>query len=622
MMRRLTRLSVFGVFGGLAAVTTNAVLAERTASKQRAAHLAATTTSSTAATRESTIASLQQCSSAADECDVLVIGGGATGCAAALDAASRGLKTVLLERNDFASATSARSTKLIHGGVRYLELAFKSLDWHQLALVAHALRERKQFVDAAPHLCAPLPTVVPCYSYFDLAYIYAGLVLYDLIAGRQTLQRCRRLSVAELRRTMPSLAADNLRGGVVYYDGQTNDARMNLELALTAAAAGAAVANHVEVRALLKDDAGRVVGVRAVDTLDPDARLFDVRARVVINATGPAGDELRRLEHPDAVRLLRPSAGTHIVLPSYYSSPAAGLLVPKTPDGRVLFMLPWEGATLVGTTERPLTTAEAASVDGVGATASEVDFVLAALQPYLSFPARRDDVLAAWAGVRPLCIDPHSIGTGAAAADTAKLSRDHVVHVGPGGMVSVMGGKWTTWRLMGEDAVDCAVQVGGLASKAQPCATHNALVVGARHWHAGLDVDLLRHFGDVIDLATARHLAHTYGGHAVHVARLVAAQPALSARLADALPFVAAEVLYGARHEHARTVEDVISRRMPMALLDARAAERAVERVTQLLGDELGWSAQQRAHEAERAHRYLQRCCLLPPAEPKREAHA
>jgi glycerol-3-phosphate dehydrogenase len=410
MLRRLARLSTFVVFGGGAALTTNAVLADRTASKSRAAHLAATTPTAAPATREQTIAQLREHAST-DEFDVLVIGGGASGCAAALDSASRGLRTALLERNDFASATSSRSTKLIHGGVRYLELAFKSLDWHQLSLVSHALRERKQFVDAAPHLCAPLPTVVPCYSYFDLAYIYAGLVLYDLIAGRQTLQRCRRLSVPELQRTMPSLATDNLRGGVVYYDGQTNDARMNLELALTAAAGGAAIANHVEVRDLLKDDAGRVVGVRAVDTLDPSAPPFDVRARVVINATGPAGDELRRLEDPGAVRLLRPSAGTHIVLPNYYSSPSTGLLVPKTPDGRVLFMLPWEGATLVGTTERPLTTAEAASVDGVGATANEVDFVLATLQPYLAFPARRDDVLAAWAGVRPLCIDPHSIGT-------------------------------------------------------------------------------------------------------------------------------------------------------------------------------------------------------------------
>jgi glycerol-3-phosphate dehydrogenase len=608
MFRRFATVSgvALGVGG---AVWANGAVGDRRATKQRAAHLAATSATNTPPTREQTIAQLRD--EEGINFDILVIGGGATGCAAALDASSRGLRTALLERNDFASATSARSTKLIHGGVRYLELAFKSFDWHQLSLVAHALRERKQFVDAAPHLCAPLPTAVPCYSYFDLAYIYAGLLMYDLIAGRETLARCRLLSAPALLRTMPTLAANGLCGGVVYYDGQTNDARMNLELALTAAAAGAAVANHVEVRSLLKDAAGRVVGVRAVDTLDPAAREFDVRARVVINATGPAGDELRQLESPGAARLLRPSAGTHIVLPSYYCSSTTGLLVPKTPDGRVLFMLPWEGATVIGTTERPLTTAEAASVDGVGATAGEVDFVLETLRPFLGVEVRRDDVLAAWAGVRPLCVDPHSLSE-ADGKTTAKLSRDHVVHVGPGGMVSVMGGKWTTWRLMGEDAVNRAVQVGDLASKAKPCATHNALVVGARFWHPALEIDLVRHFG-AIDLATARHLAHTYGGNAVHVARLVAARPELGARLSDAHPFIGAEVVYGARHEHARTVEDVISRRMPMALLDARAAERAVERVTRLLGDELGWSAQQRAHEGEHAHRYLQRC-LLPPA--------
>jgi glycerol-3-phosphate dehydrogenase len=576
-----------------ASLSAKAAWNERDAERQRATHLAASagTSASAGESREATLRSLRASGAAAAAVvhDVLVIGGGATGCAVALDAGTRGLDTVLLERNDFASATSARSTKLIHGGVRYLELAFKTLDWRQLKLVADALRERKQFVDAAPHLCAPLPIVIPCYSYAMLAYFHAALRVYDLIAGQQTLVPCRMVAPAELLRLLPTLARDRLCGGIVYYDGQTNDARMNLELALTARAAGARLANHVEVRGLLRDDAGRVCGVRAVDTLAPEAGEFEVRARVVVNATGPAGDDLRLMEDAGAVRLLRPSAGTHIVLPQFYSSAHTGLLVPKTADGRVMYMLPWEGQTIVGTTERALT------------------------QPYMSIDVRRSDVLAAWAGVRPLCLDPASVRAGGSdGTNTAKLSRDHIIDVGPGGMVSVMGGKWTTWRLMGEETVDCAVRVAGLAGRARPCATHHALTVGARQWHAALDVDLVRSFA-CIDLPTAKHLAHTYGGNAVHVAALAAAQPALRAKLVDSLPFLEAEVVHSARHEYARTVEDVISRRMPLALLDASAADRAVERVAALLAAELQWSAARRASEVAHARRYLQRC-LVPPA--------
>lgn len=609
-----TKLVLAAASLGVAGSAGASLVADRRARQQRAAHLAATSSPHEPPSREATIAALRTNSGDDTVFDVLVIGAGATGSAVALDAASRGLSTVVLERTDFAAATSARSTKLIHGGVRYLELAVKTLDVGQLRLVADALHERKQFVEAAPHLCAPLPIVLPCYSHATLIYFHVALKLYDLIAGRQTLVPCRRVSADELLRLMPTLAAERLCGGIVYYDGQTNDARMNLELALTAAAAGARLANHVEVRSLLRDDAGRVCGVRAVDTLAPDAGEFSVRARAVVNATGPAGDDLRLMEDAAAVRLLRPSAGTHIVLPQFYSSAHTGLLVPKTSDGRVLYMLPWEGQTIVGTTERPLTPAEAASVDGVGATAAEVEFVLRALQPFLSIDVRRSDVLATWTGVRPLCLDPATAlaagsGSGGQATDTAKLSRDHVVHVGPGGMVSVMGGKWTTWRLMGEDVVDAAVRVAGLGARARPCATHHALTVGARGWHAALDVDLLRHFPG-LEPASAKHLAHTYGGNAARVAQLAAARPA---KLVEQMPFLEAEVLYGARHEYARTVEDVISRRMPLALLDARAAERVVERVATLLAGELQWSSARRAAEVAHARRYLQRC-LLPPA--------
>ena len=331
-------------------------------------------------------------------------------------------------------------------------------------------------------------------------------------------------------------------GSIVYYDGQTNDSRMNCELALTAAAAGARLFNHVEVTSLLKDDSGRVCGVRARDVLREQE--FEVRARVVINATGPAADELRLMEDASATRLMRPSAGSHLVLPPHYSASSTGLLIPKTRDGRILFMLPWEGSTVVGTTERKVTPEEAASVYGVGIDTKEVEFICDALKPYLSIDVSTDDVRAAWTGVRPLALDPESAAS-AGGTDTAKLSRDHVVNVGPGGMVSIMGGKWTTWRLMAEDTVDAAVAVGHLQDRAGPCITAGANMLGSRGYHQALFIELLRNYrrergagGSVVPLdeRIARHLAHTYGSKSREVAYL--ASHGYGKRLVRGLPFL------------------------------------------------------------------------------------
>ena len=523
--------------------------------------------------------------------EVLVIGGGATGTGVALDAVSRGLKTALVERDDFSAGSSSRSTKLVHGGVRYLEQAVKRLDRTQFNLVRDALKERAVLLNIAPHLAHPLPILTPLYSWFQIPYMLTGLKLYDTLAGRANLKSSRFVGRDEALRRFPMLKKEGLRGAVLYYDGQFDDARMNVSLALTAAQEGAAVANHVVVTGLFKDG-GQVRGASVRDTLS--GKTWDVRANVVVNATGPFTDAVRHLDNKEAPPMLTASSGVHIMLDGRFSPPGTGLLIPQTDDGRVLFLLPWLGYTLFGTTDNP-----AAIEPNPQPSEGDIDYLLTYLGRYFDVPATQDDILATWSGLRPLVSDPK-------AADTAKLSRDHVVNTSDSGLVTVAGGKWTTYRKMALDTVDEAVRVGHL--QAGPSRTEHLKLVGAAAFSPN-GATSLEQLG--LDADVAEYLNRAYGDQAVKVADLAETYPE---RLVPGHPQLEAEVIYSATYEGADTAVDFLARRTRLAFLDQGAALTALPKVIDLLGKTLSWDEARKQRERGEAEAYL-------GAHPNKEAN-
>ncbi|NXT92274.1 GPDM protein, partial [Anhinga rufa] len=544
-------------------------------------------------TREQQILALQT----TGEFDVLVIGGGATGCGCALDAVTRGLKTALLERDDFSSGTSSRSTKLIHGGVRYLQKAIMKLDFEQYKMVKEALEERANLLEIAPHLSAPLPIMLPVYKWWQLPYYWLGIKLYDLVAGSQCLKSSYVLSKSRALELFPMLRKDELVGAIVYYDGQHNDARMNLAIALTAARYGAAIANYAEVLRLLKttEPAGgkeRVCGVRCRDVLT--GQEFDVKAKCVINATGPFTDSVRKMDDQEVPNICQPSAGVHIVMPGYYSPDNMGLLDPATSDGRVIFFLPWEKMTIAGTTDSP-TDVTSHPIP----TEEDINFILNEVRNYLSVDVevRRGDVLAAWSGIRPLVTDPNS-------KDTQSISRNHVVTISDSGLVTIAGGKWTTYRAMAQDTVDAAIQAHDL--KAGSSRTIGLQLQGAEDWSPTLYIRLVQDYG--LESEVAQHLASTYGDKAFEVAKIAQVTgkrwPIVGKRLVSEFPYIEAEVVYGVK-EYARTAVDMISRRTRLAFLNVQAAEEALPRIVDIMGKELNWSEQKKKEELEAAKKFL-----------------
>jgi glycerol-3-phosphate dehydrogenase len=514
---------------------------------------------------------------ASETFDVLVIGGGATGAGVALEAASRGLKTALVERYDFAEGTSSRSTKLIHGGVRYLELAIKTFDKVQLNLVRDALHERAIMLRNAPHLARPLWLLTPLYRVWEVPYYYTGLKLYDLLAGSARLQPAQYISAKGTLERFPAVNPDGLKGAVAYQDGQFDDARFNVELALTAVQQGAVVLNHLEVTGLLKQN-GKLSGAAVKDRLS--AKEIEVSARVIVNATGPFSDHIRRLDNPEAPPLLKASSGIHIVLDKKYSPPDTGLLIPKTEDGRVVFVLPWLGGTLVGTTDDP-----APVVDHPRVTEEEIDYVLRQVKPYLG-DIPREAVRASWSGLRPLVSRPD--------ADTAKLARDHLIQESASGLLTLTGGKWTTYRKMALDLVNYAAKKFGLP--AGESRTEQLPLIGGQ----GFEPEGARKLEEMgLPPDVARHLHRAYGARAQVVVQI--AMEGYNNRLVQAWPYLEAEVIYAARHEMARTPLDVLARRTRLAFLDTSAALGAVPRVAELMGRELGWDADKVTLEQEKA---------------------
>ena len=530
--------------------------------------------------------------------DLLVIGGGATGCGCALDAATRGLRVALAERGDFAGGTSSRSTKLVHGGVRYLEQAVRRIDRSQFRLVREALRERAALLELAPHLVRELPIFVPLYQLYQQPYYRIGLNLYDRLAGRYALRRSEFVPRERAHERFPYLREQvrgygpprHLRGGVVYYDGQFDDARMNLALALTAAQHGAALANYVAVEGLLKDGSGRLTGAAVRDRLSGAA--WEIRARVVLNAAGPYVDHLRRLDDAGEAPLLRVSAGAHLVLGARFPAPDTGFLIPRTEDGRVIFVLPWHGQLLAGTTE-----VDAQVTADPMPSRREVGYLLGHLRNYLNMPVRAGDVTAAWSGLRPLIAAPprRVAGGRRQRRDTAALTRDHYLTGSRSGLITVAGGKWTTYRVMAVHAVNQVVEAGGFGP-VRASQTRSTPLLGAAGYRPDAPGLQRRHR---LAADVARHLDRAFGDRAEAVAQLAGA--GFGARLAPRHPYLEAEVVYAARCEAACTVDDVLARRTRLAFLDCRAALAAVPRVAELLAGELGWDAAERQRHARAA---------------------
>lgn len=479
--------------------------------------------------------------------DMIIIGGGATGLGTAIDAASRGYKTVLIERSDFAKGTSSRSTKLIHGGVRYLRQG-------NISLVMEALKERGIMRRNAPHLVHDLPFVVPTYDWWEGPFYGIGMRVYDMLAGKYGFGDSRNLSREETIKRLPNIETEGLRGGVVYHDGQFDDARLAINMAKTAAEQGAVMLNYVDAAGLLLKD-GIVAGVEAEDR--ETGKHYTLNGKVVINATGPFCDAVRQMENADLPPMVKPSQGVHLVLPGEFLPGNSAIAVPHTDDGRVFFAVPWHGHVIVGTTDTPIDSLP----EEPEAQEEEIEFIMKHAARYLRKDPSRADVRSVFTGIRPL------VGNGGE-ENTAALSRDHSLTISKGGLVTITGGKWTTYRRMAEDTVDQAAELAGLEER--PTATKALNIHG---WHQNAE--------ELGPLAI-------YGSDAPGIHALIREDGTWAAPIHPALNVCGAEIAWGAREEMARTVEDALSRRTRCLLLNARASIEAAPAVARILARVLG----------------------------------
>jgi glycerol-3-phosphate dehydrogenase len=505
--------------------------------------------------------------------DLCVIGGGATGAACALDAQLRGLRTMLVEAGDFAGATSSASTKIIHGGVRYLEEAIRGADLQEYHVLVRALHERVCMLENAPHLTRSLEFLVPSYHWIDVAYLDIGLKIYDWLAGAGRISPSRYLSREETLKRMPGLNQDRLIGSVAYADGQFDDARYNIALALNFAEAGGNALNYGRVTDFVRAASGKIHGVVVEDRLTGDT--FVVEAKAVVNATGPGSDFIRKLANPGAQGRMRPSKGAHILLPLDVFPTEDALLIPKTEDGRVLFAVPWGGRLLVGTTDEEVT-----EKTDLVLTREDVDYILRHLNRYLNRPVQPDEIVSGFAGARPLV-------AGEEGGDTKKLARDDVIEVdGKSGLISIMGGKWTTHRAMAEDTIHRVEEQLG-QPRTESVTRHHVLSGGAGYT-ADYWMMLSKEYG--LSESTARHLASKFGTAAEKVLAIALADPSLLEPVLEGFPAIRAEVVHAAREELAANIEDVLARRIGLQLFSWRNAIDAAPAVGELLAGELGWT--------------------------------
>ncbi len=513
---------------------------------------------------------IEYCKRSADIWDVIIIGGGATGLGAGLDAASRGFRTLILEQGDFAKGTSSRSTKLIHGGLRYLKQG-------NISLVKEALKERGLLCRNAPHLVTHLPFLIPSYKWWEPFFYGIGIKIYDLLAGEFGLEKSEILSREETLLRIPTLEPENLRGGVVYYDGQFDDARLAISLAQTCFDVNGVAINYMPAISLLKEN-GIVKGVVARDLETGDE--YTLHGKAVINATGVFSDAVRRMDNPDSPPIIAPSQGIHLVLDRSFLPSDTAVIIPKTEDGRVVFFVPWHRHLLVGTTDTPVKTAELEP----RALEEEIDFLLNVASRYLKKHPRRSDILTVFAGLRPL------VKTGGH-AKTAALSRDHSIFISSSKLITIAGGKWTTYRKMAQDVIDRAIAVCGL--KELPCRTETLRLHGYQPHAARAHLDSWREYGSDAEALEKIIETHPQQGHLLH----------------PRLPYLPAEIIWAIREEMARTLEDVLARRTRSLFLDAKASLEIAPRVVKIMAEELGkderWEAKELESFSHIAKKYL-----------------
>lgn len=516
--------------------------------------------------------------------DICIIGAGASGAGCALDASLRGLKVALIEKHDFASGTSSRSTKLVHGGVRYLEQAFKNLDFAQLRQVRHGLEERHYVIRNAPHLARPLALLTPVSTWVAGLYFTIGLKLYSWIAGRRdTLPSSEWLTKKQALQLMPGLDAKKLHSAVLYYDGQFDDARYCLALAHSADNAGAAVLNYAEVTGFTKDADGRLQSARIKDGLSGEN--YEIKAKLFINCTGPYSDHVRLMANSFLEKRIRPSKGVHLVLPYKTLNSTAAMLIPETRDGRVVFAIPFENKLLLGTTDTDYTLLEEEPI----LKKEEVDYLLENINQYLAEPVNTAEVKAGFGGLRPLV-------AASSREDTKSLLRDHAVEQDEtSGLVSLLGGKWTTYRLMAQDTIDKACKLLGISAENK---THHHYLVGGEHYRFEDWQQLQAEYGFEEDIS--KHLMQNYGSLAASVAAYCREDPALAERLAHGYPYIGAEVIYQVAEEMARTPRDVLARRLRLEILDWKVAHQVTPKVAELMAVGLEWTMEEtRKYAAE-----------------------
>lgn len=501
-----------------------------------------------------------------------MIGGGATGLGIAVDAAGRGFRTLLLEQSDFAKATSSRSTKLVHGGVRYLQKG-------DVALVREALRERGYLKKNAPHLVRNQPFIIGNYKWWEKPFYTIGLIIYDLLSGNMSMGRSRPFSREEVIRRIPRIVQKDLRGGVMYYDGQFDDARLAVNLMQTAVDLGAVVVNHCRVSSLVKDPEGKVTGVIAVDELN--GGHFNLHGRCIINATGIFVDNIIKMDNPDEKPLVRPSQGIHLVVDKSFLGGSDAIMIPKTSDGRVMFGVPWHDRVILGTTDIPVKE----FVLEPKALEEEIGFILETAGRYLNKKPQKKDVLCVFAGLRPLAAP----GNDSDSTKTKEISRSHKLIVSASGLVNITGGKWTTYRIMAEDTIDTALRMNGLPFKS--CTTRNLKIHG---------------YDENPDTSRWTYI---YGSDYDEIRSMEAENPAYRKKLHEDFEFTIGHVIWALRKEMARTVDDVLARRIRALFLNAKASVAMAPLVAEIMADELHkdkkWEEKQVHEYTEMAKAYI-----------------
>lgn len=520
------------------------------------------------------------------EFDVLIIGGGSAGAGCALDATTRGLSVALVDTGDFASQSSSKSTKLLHGGIRYLEKAVKNFDYKQLSLVREALDERKTVMNIAPYLTARMPFMLPVYNKILIPYFLFGMKVYDWISGTKSLGESHFINKAKTINKFPGIKKENLAGSIVYYDGQFNDSRLNVMLIMTAHYYGAVPVNYLRVEKLLKDN-NIVKGAVCKDLKTNET--FKIKAKGVINSTGPYIDNIRKEDNKNSKNLVAPSSGVHMILPPEFAPNDMALVLPGTTDGRVLFFIPWQGKALVGTTDNGCKVEK-----NPKPTKEEINFILDEMRENINYPEMLNvkSIFAAWSGIRPLVRNPHD-------DRTSSLVRNHLIDVSASKVITLSGGKWTTYRKMAEETIDKAIKEFKLNPK-RNCVSKYVKLLGSHGYDQDLYLRIKRDMN--LNIETAKHLAQTYGDRSYKFREYFTGQPT---KLSEKYNYLEKEVDYCVDYEMAVSISDIITRRMRLGFIDLKEANNCIEKVGAMMKNKLNWSRKQLKNEKENAREYL-----------------